>query len=101
MSESPGESPTKDPYFVKTDPDGRRHYRVPLPASGRGKNKRYVIAEYSLAPFSLEPSSPWSGLINLLAEAVVYEMMKEAAQETPRRCDGACDNYRSEEHTSE
>jgi hypothetical protein len=46
MSDSPVEDSTKDSYLVSTDPDGRRRYRVPIPASGRGKNKRFVIAEY-------------------------------------------------------
>jgi hypothetical protein len=78
MSESPSDVPIPDPYLVTTDADGRRHYRVPIPASGRGKEKSYLIAESSLAPFSLEPGSPWSRLIGLIADAVVREMMAEA-----------------------
>jgi hypothetical protein len=80
MSESPGENPTHDPHLVRTDANGRRHYRMPLQASSGGKNKRSVIAERSLAPFTVEPGSPWSRLISLLPEAVVDEIMKEAAQ---------------------
>ena len=39
--------------------------------------------EFSLAPFSSEPGSPWMRLINLLVEAMVDESMKEMEQGQP------------------
>jgi hypothetical protein len=78
MKHAAADAPTDDPHLVGTDADGRRHLRVPIPASGRGKEKSYLIAEFSLAPYSLEPDSPWSRLIDLIVDAVVMEMMEEA-----------------------
>lgn len=80
MSESPSENPTHDSHLMRTDANGRRHPVVPLQATSGGKNKRSVIPEHSLAPFTVEPGSPCSRLISLLPEAVVDEIMKEAAQ---------------------
>jgi hypothetical protein len=82
MIEYPNDDPTPNPCVAKTDADGRRHFRVPIPASDRGKTKAYVIAEFSLALFSLEPGSPWSRLIDLIADAVAREIMEEAAGPT-------------------
>lgn len=44
MKHAAADAPTDDPHLVGTDADGRRHLRVPIPASGRGKEKSYLIA---------------------------------------------------------
>ena len=43
------------------------------------ERRSHTFAEFSLAPFSLESGSPWTRLIDLLVDAVVDEMMREAA----------------------
>lgn len=83
MSDSRDEDRATDPNLVRIDGDGRRHYRVPISTSGRGRERGSLVMEFSLAPFSSEPGSPWMRLINLLVEAMVDESMKEMEQGQP------------------
>ena len=72
----------------------RARTQLDQPACNKARKSRVVVAEFSVAPFSLEPGSPWLGLIEMLAEAVVDEMMKEGRQRTVAAADIAITTVR-------